>query len=154
MRKLTMITTIAASALLGTAAMAQTTAGGGVSNSNRNGSTAGGVTAGTMPTQSQTAQDRRAQKRADRTTRRGDTAAPTGGNSSSTYGSGTVYTDRNTATGGVTAGGTATGTGAQSSSTAIDAYGSTTKNGGEAEVYGDTTAKSTPTTGTTTPPRS
>lgn len=131
MRKPLMIATIAAG-LLGSTAMAQTTAGGGATASSPQGSVAGGVTAGTND-QGMSQRDQRRQQRAQRRQ---------GGNSSSTYGSGSIYTDRNRATGGVTSGGTATGTGAQSSSTAVDAYGSTTRQGSNAEVYGDSTANS------------
>lgn len=126
-----MMATIAAAGLLGTSAIAQTTAGGGVSASTPHGSVAGGATAGTND-QGMSQRDQRRQQRMQRRQ----------GNSSSTYGSGTIYTDRNRATGGVTAGGTATGTGRQSSSTAVDAYGSTTRDGSTAEVYGDSTANS------------
>lgn len=126
-----MMATIAAAGLLGTSAIAQTTAGGGVSASTPQGSVAGGATAGTND-QGMSQRDQRRQQRMQRRQ----------GNSSSTYGSGTIYTDRNRATGGVTAGGTATGTGRQSSSTAVDAYGSTTRDGSTAEVYGDSTANS------------
>lgn len=134
MRKPLMIATIAAG-LLGTTAMAQTTtAGGGATASGPGGSIAGGVTAGQSNQESMSQRDNRRQQRMER--RRG------GGNSSSTYGSGSIYTDRNRATGGVTAGGTATGTGRQSSSTAVDAYGQTTREGSTAEVYGDSTANS------------
>jgi hypothetical protein len=126
-----MMATIAAAGLLGTSAIAQTTAGGGVSASTPQGSVAGGATAGTTD-QAMSQRDQRRQQRMQRRQ----------GNSSSTYGSGTIYTDRNRATGGVTAGGTATGTGRQSSSTAVDAYGSTTRDGSTAEVHGDSTANS------------
>ncbi|PAX06839.1 hypothetical protein CKY28_12210 [Sphingomonas lenta] len=126
-----MIATIAAAGLLGTSAMAQTTAGGGASASSPHGSVAGGATAGT----NDQGMSQREQRRQQRMQRRG-------GNSSSTYGSGTIYTDRNRATGGVTAGGTATGSGRQSSSTAVDAYGQATRQGSTAEVYGDSTANS------------
>jgi hypothetical protein len=138
MRNTFLLTAIAAPLVLSSAAIAQTTAGGGVTQSTHDGSTAAGATMGTMHSQQhrKSGKMRRGQDRQEQPT----TAT---GNSSSTYGSGTVYTDRNHATGGVTAGGTATGTGSQSSSTSIDAYGSTTKSGSDAEVYGDSTANST-----------
>ena len=131
MRNSTMVAAIAAAGLLGTSAMAQTTAGGGVSASGPQGSVAGGASAGTND-QGMSQRDKRRQGRAERRA----------GNSSSTYGAGSTYTDRNRATGAVAAGGTATGTGRQSSSTTVDAYGSTTRDGSTAEVYGDSTANS------------
>lgn len=136
MRSKFIIAAITAAGLLGTSAIAQTAAGGGVTASGKKGSVAGG--AGVAQAQPQDAKrDKRRQNRAERAERREQPA-----NAASTYGSGTVYTDRNTATGGVTAGGNASGTGAQSTSTAIDAYGSTTREGSDAEVYGDSTANS------------
>lgn len=135
MRSKFIIAAIAAAGLMGTSAIAQTAAGGGVTASGNKGSVAGG--AGMAQAQPQDA--KRDKRRQDRAERREQT-----GNAASTYGSGTVYTDRNTATGGVTAGGNASGSGAQSTSTAIDAYGSTTKDGSEAEVFGDSTADSQP----------
>lgn len=130
MRNKFFISSILAAGLLGTSAIAQTTVGGGATASGRNGSIAGGVTAGTM--KSNEREHERQERRAERMR----------GNSASTYGSGSVYTDRHRATGGVTAGGSATGSGAQATSTSIDAYGSTTRDGSDAEVYGDSTARS------------
>jgi hypothetical protein len=132
MRKSTIMAAIAAAGLLGTSAIAQTTAGGGVSASGPQGSVAGGASAGTNEQPQMSQRDKRRQGRAERRA----------GNSSSTYGAGSTYTDRNRATGAVAAGGTATGTGRQSSSTTVDAYGSTTRDGSTAEVYGDSTANS------------
>ena len=126
----------AAAALLAGTAMAQTTAGGGVAGSTADGSVAAGATGGTM-----TAPDKAKKDRHERHTPRAERQASA--NSASTYGSGSVYTDRDRATGAVTAGGSATGTGSQSTSTSVDAYGSTTKDGSEGEVYGDSTANST-----------
>ena len=65
-------------------------------------------------------------------------------NSASTYGAGSVYTDRYRATGAVAAGGRASGTGYQASSSSVDAYGSTDRNGSTGEVYGDSSATSEP----------
>ena len=79
-------------------------------------------------------QDNRQAERAPRT--------PT--NSASTYGAGSVYTDRYHSSGAVTAGGRARGTGSQASSSSIDAYGSTDRNGSTGEVYGDSSATSNP----------
>lgn len=138
-----MLGALSAVALMGTPALAQSTAGGGVAASGPEGSVAGGATAGTAGQSDHGKKTKRHRDRADRADRAADRAA----NSSSTYGAGSVYTDRDRATGGVTSGGSASGTGPQSSSTAVDAYGSTTKQGSDAEVYGDSTANS----GTQTP---
>lgn len=134
MRYGVIMASLAAAGLLGTSALAQTTAGGGVTASTPDGSVAGGATAGTNDRE----RDKQDRKRHGREDRRSPTA-----NSASTYGSGTIYTDRNRATGGVSAGGSASGTGSQSTSTSIDAYGSTDRNGSTGEVYGDSTADST-----------
>ena len=90
MRKGTIIATLAAAGLLGTSAIAQTTAGGGVSASTPQGSVAGGATAGSMDH----APGKHKAKRHDRENRR-DRATS---NSATTYGSGTIYTDRDRAT--------------------------------------------------------
>ncbi|KXU32294.1 hypothetical protein A0J57_11000 [Sphingobium sp. 22B] len=135
MRSRLIIASLAAAGLLGTSAYAQTTAGGGVSASTPDGSIAGGATAGTN--------DKAARKHDGKRHKREDRRDSATSNSASTYGSGTIYTDKNRATGGVTAGGSASGTGSQSTSTSIDAYGSTDRNGSTGEVYGDSTADST-----------
>jgi len=135
MRHGAIIASLAAFGLMGTSALAQTTVGGGVSASTPDGSVAGGLTGAT----SDRDRDKHDGKRHKRDDRRGSATS----NSASTYGSGTIYTDRNKATGGVTAGGSASGTGSQSTSTSIDAYGSTDRNGSTGEVYGDSTASST-----------
>lgn len=129
MRTSSLLASIAAVGLFSTGALAQSTVGGGASVSTPQGSVAGGASAGTM---------NKEQKRQERKRDRREPAAQ--GSSSSTHGSGSIYTDRNRATGGVTAGGTATGSGATSSSTAVDAYGSTDRNGSTGEVYGDSAA--------------
>lgn len=139
MRKF-IIGSIAALGLASTGAIAQTTVGGGASASNRDGSVAGGVTAGKAHKAMKHRDRMRDERRDDRRDRRSD--APSTANSASTYGSGTVYTDRNRATGGVTAGGSASGTGSQRTGTTIDAYGQTTREGSTAEVFGDATAES------------
>jgi hypothetical protein len=139
MRIGTMMATAAAAGLLSTGAMAQVTTGGGQTTSTAQGSTAVGGTMG----KAQQMRKKHQQRREDRRDRRdrGDDAATA--NSASTYGSGTIYTDRRHATGGVTAGASAAGTGDQSTATSIDAYGSTTRQGSDAEVYGDAAASST-----------
>ena len=138
MRKL-LITSVAALGMAAVPAMAQDTTGtaaGGASVSTPEGSATEGGTVG--------AQMR--EKHAKRSMRdhHSDSAQPAAtSNSTSTYGSGTVYTDRDRATGGVNAGASATGTGDQSASTTVDAYGSTDSSGSTGEVYGDTSATST-----------
>ncbi len=127
-----LLATIAAAGLAATSVSAQTGANGGVATSTPNGSAAGGASAGTM--------NKAQERRQERSNRR---EARPAGSTSSTYGAGSIYTDRNRATGGVTAGGTATGSGATASSTAVDAYGSTTREGSTGEVYGDSSAQAT-----------
>ncbi len=141
MRIGTMMATVAAAGLLGTGAMAQVTTGGGQTTSTAQGSTAVGDTMGKAQQMREEQQQRREDRR-DRRDRRDDDQSA---NSASTYGSGTIYTDRDHATGGVTAGASASGTGDQSAGTSIDAYGSTTPQGSDAEVYGDAAAGSTTT---------
>lgn len=134
MRNGIIIASLAAAGLIGTSAFAQTAVGGGVTASTPAGSIAGGASAGSNDL-ARNKQDRKRHKHEDR---RGSATS----NSAATYGSGTIYTDRDKATGGVTAGGSASGTGSQSTSTSIDAYGSTDRNGSTGEVYGDSTADS------------
>jgi hypothetical protein len=131
------LASIAALGLAASPAFAQSTVGGGASASGPQGSVAGGATAGSAAKPNKP-QQRQGMNREERQEARQEQRS----NSASTYGSGTVYTDRNRATGGVTAGGTATGTDRQSTSTSINAYGSTTRDGSDAEVYGDSTATS------------
>lgn len=137
MRKL-LVTSMIALGMASVPAIAQdttATAGGGASTSTPEGSTAEGGTVG----------EQMREKHAKRSMRHdrahGDQAATS--NSASTYGTGTVYTDRDRATGGVTAGASATGTGDQNASTTVDAYGATDSTGSTGEVYGDTSASST-----------
>jgi len=124
---------VSAALLFSGVAVAQSTAGGATAGSSPTGSIAAGGTAGTA--------DPAKHKRHKAS--RPERAAERQANSASTYGSGSVYTDRDRATGAVSAGGSASGTGSQATSTSIDAYGSTTKQGSEGEVYGDSTATST-----------
>jgi len=125
---------VSAALLFSSVAVAQSTVGGATASSSPTGSIAAGGTAGT-------AVDPAKHKRHKAS--RPERAAERQANSASTYGSGSVYTDRDRATGAVSAGGSASGTGSQATSTSIDAYGSTTKQGSEGEVYGDSTATST-----------
>ncbi len=138
MRTNYMIGALSALALMGGTGFAQSTAGGGVAASGPEGSAAGGATAGTADPAGH--YQKKMKKRHDRSDRASDRAMER--NSASTYGSGSIYTDRNKATGAVTSGGSASGTGAQSTTSSVDAYGSTTKQGSEGEVYGDSTANS------------
>jgi hypothetical protein len=135
MRNGAIFASLAIAGLMGTGAIAQTSVGGGVTASTPAGSVAGGLSGAT----NDRIRGKHDGKRHQREDRRGSATS----NSASTYGSGTIYTDRNKATGGVTAGGSASGTGSQSTSTSIDAYGSTDRNGSTGEVYGDSTADST-----------
>ena len=116
-----LIGSILALGLASTSAMAQSAASG------RHGSVATG------------AQDR--MHRHDAQTER---APRTPANSASTYGAGSVYTDRYRATGAVAAGGRARGTGSQATTSSVNAYGSTDRNGSTGEVYGDSSATSDP----------
>ena len=137
MRKLGIIS-ILAIGMASTSAMAQSSETRGAAASNRHGSVAVGTTAQT--------QDRAHQRHRNNGQGGGqaerDTRAPD--NSASTYGAGSVYTDRYRATGAVAAGGRASGTGYQASSSSVDAYGSTDRNGSTGEVYGDSSATSEP----------
>jgi hypothetical protein len=133
---------------LGTAggAIAQTqsntagTIGAGVANAGPAGATAGGLTAGGAVNSQSTGRSDRADRKDRR--RGGQATSPAPANSTSTYGSGAVYTDRNNASAGVTSGASASGSGVQSSGTSIEAYGETTRSGSNADVYGDSTATS------------
>lgn len=132
------IGSILAIGMASTSAMAQSTESRAGAASNRHGSVAVGTTAETQG---------RAHRH-DRTYGRGDEQvaqepqAPV--NSASTYGAGSVYTDRYRATGAVAAGGRASGTGYQASTSSVDAYGSTDRSGSTGEVYGDSSATSEP----------
>lgn len=148
----TTIPALVACLALGTAggAIAQTqsntagTIGAGVANAGPGGATAGGLTAGgAMNSQSAGRSEQRG-SREDRKDRRrgGQATSPAPANSTSTYGSGAVYTDRNNASAGVTSGASASGSGVQSSGTSIEAYGETTRSGSNADIYGDSTATS------------
>lgn len=150
----------AAMILSGGMAAAQSTAtgaiGGGAATATNAGATAAGGALGGTVSRSGQAQHhdrmdrdkRKSVRSADRNA--GDTSvrAPAA-NTSTTYGAGSVYTDRNSTAAGVTAGGLATGTGSQSTSSTVDAYGETTRNGTSADIYGNATANSGATSGAT-----
>ena len=146
MRKL-LVTSLTALGMIAVPAMAQDatgTAAGGASVSTPSGSAAQGATVGAQT------RDKKHGKRSMHG-RHGDSQPTSPSNSASTHGTGTVYTDRERATGGVDAGASATGTGDQSASTTIDAYGATDRNGSTGEVYGENTATSTTPDGGQTP---
>lgn len=63
-------------------------------------------------------------------------------NAASTYGAGSVYTDRNRTSAAVSSGGAASGDGTQSTATTVDAYGETRRDGSSADIYGSSTATS------------
>ncbi|MET1754663.1 hypothetical protein ABVV53_04205 [Novosphingobium sp. RD2P27] len=134
MRKI-LFGSIAALGLVAAPAMAQNTTGtvgGGVAASTPDGSVAGGANAGTQM-RNHDRKDRTPSTGVDRNT------------GAATHGSGAVYTDRNPATGGASAGGVATGD--QQTSTGVGAHGTTDPMNSAGEVHGDATATSTmPTT--------
>jgi hypothetical protein len=138
-----LITSMTAIGLSAFPAMAQDvtgTIGAGTSASTPDGSVASGVSAGARIEDD----DRDGRKEDRRRGRRSDREQPADEvNSATTHGAGTVYTDRDRATGGVTAGGTATGTGDQNASSTVNAYGATDDTGSVGEVYGDASASST-----------
>lgn len=143
----------AAMILSGGLAAAQSTAtgaiGGGAATATNAGATAaggamGGTISRTTPAQDHQRKDRdkhRGARSADRNAGNTSARAPTA-NTATTYGAGSVYTDRNSTAAGVTSGGLATGTGSQSTSSTVDAYGETTKDGTSADIYGNSTANS------------
>ena len=61
-------------------------------------------------------------------------------NQSSTYGAGQVVTTRDGARATVATGGQASGMGSTSASSTVDAYGETTRDGSNADIYGASTA--------------
>jgi len=117
------------------------TYGAGAAVASPTGATAGGETAGEASTRGQ---ERRAMRHDRRKGHHDDEADAKAGsaNSASTYGSGAVSTTRDSANAGVTSGGSASGAGAQSTGSTVDAYGETTKDGSNADIYGNSTATS------------
>lgn len=115
--------------------------GAGAAAATNSGAIAGGTSAAGALNSSTTAKSKHDKHRdSDRAARGGAATAPV--NSATTYGSGAVYTDRNSTSAGVTAGGAAAGSGVNSSSTSVGAYGETGKTGTNADVYGDSAATS------------
>lgn len=137
------IPALAAFALMGSAAMAQSagTYGAGVAAAGPNGAVAAGETRGKSDLRAKRA-DRN--DRAERRDRRDREPVAVGAGSTTTYGTGAVYTDRNRASGSATTGASATGTGRNSAGSTIDIYGETTRQGSNAEVFGDSTATANP----------
>ncbi len=150
----TIIPAAIATAVLGLAgaASAQTAgaAGVGAAAANNHGAIASGYS-GAQSAMPQDRQDRRDRNRDRRDGRDRDNTppatAPVG--ATSTYGAGAVYTDRNSTSAGVTSGGSASGPGVSSTTSTVDAYGETGRNGTSADIYGNSTA----TTGQTPAPR-
>lgn len=64
------------------------------------------------------------------------------GNTSTTFGTGAINTTRNSASAAVSTGGAASGTGVQSTSSSVDAFGETNRQGSNADIYGNSTATS------------
>lgn len=138
MKRISAVSLISAMALIGgsSVALAQTQGvsgaiGAGTAAAGDKGAIASGVNAAGKATDR--AERRQGRERRDRDARQ--TQMP----SASTYGAGSVYTDRNNTSAAVTSGGAATGAGANTSST-VDAYGETTRDGTSADIYGGSTA--------------
>ncbi|MFZ5719680.1 MAG: hypothetical protein ACOY5Y_09495 [Pseudomonadota bacterium] len=62
--------------------------------------------------------------------------------SATTFGGGSIYTDRRRAAAAASTGGAATGPGSQNTSSEVDVYGFTDRQGSEAGAYGGSTAES------------
>lgn len=151
------IPAVAASLLLGSASYAvaadqqntATTFGAGTAEANRNGAQAGAVTAGqarySTPSQAKKNKKNRGGQHSGQNMGGGQMsggAQVTLPNSATTFGTGAVFTDRNTASGAASTGATATGAGTQAATSDAYVYGSTDKNGSEAEAQGTSTAVS------------
>ena len=150
MKTRTVIPAALAAAVLGLAgaASAQTAgaAGAGAAAANNSGAIAGGVSGA----QAEAAQERRERNRDRREDRMRDRnpEAPAPLGATSTYGAGAVYTDRNSTSAGVTSGASASGPGVSSTTSTVDAYGETSRDGSSADIYGNSAA----TTGQTPAP--
>lgn len=133
---------VAAAAVLGFAGVASAqvagSIGAGVAGADNRGAIASGVAASHAEAAQERRDDRRARRDRDRS-RHADTVQP---NTTSTYGTGAVYTDRNSTSAAVSSGGTASGTGVNSTSSTVDAYGETSRDGASADIYGNSTATS------------
>jgi hypothetical protein len=134
------ISALTISAMVGAAGAGAAVAQQGTASATGSGTAAAtdkGAVAGRSAVDRDRDHDRRNRNR-DRTSRQYQSAP----NASSTYGSGAVYTDRNSTSAGVTSGGSASGTGVQSTTSTVDAYGETTRDGTSADIYGNSTATS------------
>ncbi|MDP3495984.1 MAG: hypothetical protein Q8R82_22970 [Hyphomonadaceae bacterium] len=113
--------------------------GAGVASTTPHGATAAGVggSEAMNATRGKNRGGNHHDRRAGRAAERGETA-----NSATTYGSGAVTTTRDSANAAVTSGGSASGSGVQSTGSTVDAYGETTRDGSNADIYGNSTATS------------
>ena len=131
MKPIVIIPALAAALVLGgaTASVAQSSGvyGRGSAAAARDGAVARGATG-------VDASERAGQRGRDRREHPTSTAPAT-----STYGSGAVYTDRRHSSAAVTSGGSARGQDAATSTT-VDAYGETTRDGSSADIYGNSNA--------------
>lgn len=117
------------------------TVGAGAAEASPYGASAGGVTAGKAMNRGYERRSGKHEDKQDR--RRGRVTSPAeAANSASTYGAGALSTTRDSANVGVTTGGSAAGSGSQSAGSTVDAYGETTRDGSNADLYGDSTAQS------------
>lgn len=134
---------VAAAAVLGMAGIASAqdagSIGAGVSSADNRGAVAAGVAASHAQAAQERRDERRARRDRDRRDRGAEVVQP---NTTSTYGTGAVYTDRNSTSAAVSTGGTASGTGVNSTSSTVDAYGETSRDGTSADIYGNSTATS------------
>lgn len=106
---------------------------GGVSASGPNGSVAGGGAASVTKQQ-------RKRGHHNGTAANTSTATRCLPGTASTSTAGSAYTDRRTATSGITTSGTASGSGTVRSTSEGDAYASMTRDGSDADAYGNSTA--------------
>lgn len=127
------------------------TVGAGGAMTSSQGASAGGFTAGASANRGWDHRADKAKNKKDREDRRAErkhspaetkSASPPLANSASTYGSGALTTTRDSANVGVTTGASASGSGANRAGSTIDAYGETTSQGSNADLYGDSAAQS------------
>jgi hypothetical protein len=103
------------------------------------GAHANGAAAGGLSTAEANALQDRTRDRRDRMST-GQTTPEV--NAAQTNSSGALYTTRRSAAVGVTTNGSASGAGQQSTTSTVDAYGETTRDGSSADLFGDSTATS------------
>ena len=82
--------------------------------------------------------------RRDRNRERRDRNQNPAASQASTYGAGSVQTNRNSSRAVVVSGGRASGEGRAATSTTVDAYGETTRDGSSADIFGSSTARVAP----------